>query len=148
MNEVEIVPMAAGHIAELAALESACFSEPWTQRAFAEELGRDYSRFLVALVGGTVAGYAGAQLLGDCAYICNVAVLPEFRRQGIAVRLMRAQIDLARRAGMSEITLEVRSSNSPARALYERLGFVRVGSRRGFYRNPPENAEIYTLAFA
>ena len=77
--------------------------------------------------------------------IVNVAVSPEFRRRYVASALIAAQTDAARAAGMREMTLEVRASNAPARALYEKFGFVHVGTRPNFYSGPKENAEIYTL---
>ena len=144
MNDILIVLMNERHIKAIAELERQCFSDPWSEDSLREELKQPFSVFLVAESDGEVAGYAGAQHLGDCAYICNVAVSPAFRRKGIALRLVREHIRRAAEAGMSEITLEVRTSNQPARELYEKCGFEQIGARPGFYSDPKENAEIYT----
>ena len=144
---IRICSMTEEHIPTIAHIERACFSEPWSEQALSEELGVPSAVFLTALLDGRVAGYMGAHHLGDCAYVCNVAVSPEYRRRTVASALVGAQIAAARNAGMGEITLEVRSSNQPARALYEKFGFTRLGTRPGFYSNPKENAEIYSLFF-
>lgn len=145
MNNITIVPMAAEHISAIAQIEKACFSTPWSEKALREELDVPAAHFVTALVNGTVAGYMGMQLAGDVGYVCNVAVSPDFRRCGVASALVAAQMAYAKAAGLSEISLEVRSSNTAARGLYEKLGFVWLGTRPRFYREPEENAEIYSL---
>lgn len=143
-EEISIVPMTVDHIPSIARIEEECFSTPWSEKALAEELNVPTAVFLTALFSGTVAGYMGLQAAGDVGYVCNVAVSPAFRRRGIASALMAAQIDRARALSLNELTLEVRTSNAAARALYEKLGFVRLGTRPHFYRNPAEDAEIYS----
>ena len=145
MNKIMIVPMAAEHIHDIAAIEKQCFSTPWSEQALHEELTLPAAVFLTALAGGEIAGYMGLQMAGGVGYVCNVAVSSHFRRRGVASALIRAQIDRAKKSGLSEITLEVRSSNAAARALYETFGFVRLGTRPNFYSNPQEDAEIYSL---
>lgn len=135
-----VVEMTESHLSEIAALEQLCFSEPWGEASLREELGQGL--FLVAVEGGAVAGYVGCQTVLDEGYITNVAVFPEYRRQGIAERLLTTLFERA--AGLTFITLEVRASNTPALALYEKLGFVRVGERRGYYRSPKEDAVLLT----
>ncbi len=145
MNEIMIVPMTEEHIPAIAELENQCFSEPWSEKALAEELNVPSALFLTAMIGGAVAGYMGVHHLGDCAYVCNVAVFPEFRRRSVASALLEAHMQRAKEAGMSEISLEVRTSNAAARTLYEKFGFEHLGTRPKFYRSPEENAEIYSL---
>ena len=137
--------MTAAHIPAIAAIERQCFSVPWSEKSLAEELDVPSAVFLTALIDGQVAGYMGVHHLGDCAYVDNVAVSPEFRRRSAASGLIEAHISKAREAGMSEISLEVRSSNIAARKLYEKFGFKHIGTRPHFYTEPKENAEIYTL---
>ncbi len=144
-EEIVIIPMKAAHIPQIARIEAECFSTPWSEKALAEELNVPSAVFLVAISRGTVAGYMGVHHLGDCAYVCNVAVSQAFRRRGVASRLIEAHIALAREAGMEEISLEVRTSNTAAKALYEKFGFEHLGTRPDFYSQPRENAEIYTL---
>lgn len=147
MNDiVKVIPMSPAHIPALAALERECFSDPWSEKALAEELDVPSAVFLTALMGEEVAGYMGAHYLGDSVYVCNIAVFPAFRRQSVASALLAAHMAEARERGMKEITLEVRVSNAAARSLYEKWGFENRGIRPRFYSDPEEGAAIYTLA--
>lgn len=132
--------MAQRHIAGIAEIERQCFPEPWSEDALREELGKGL--FLAAVEDGTVTGYVGCQTVLDEGYITNVAVLPAFRRRGVAERLLTALLGQAQ--GLAFVTLEVRASNAAAIALYEKLGFERAGVRRGFYRAPKEDAVLMT----
>ena len=98
--------------------------------------------WLVALDGDTVAGYVGSQTVMDESDMMNVAVHPDCRRQGIAEELVNALTDALREKESRCLTLEVRASNEPAKKLYEKLGFVSVGLRKNYYRNPREDALI------
>ena len=82
----------------------------------------------------------GLQIFSGEGYVTNVAVLPEYRRRGIAQRLIFAEFE----NGMDFITLEVRKSNTPAIRLYEKAGFENVGIRPHFYTSPDEDAVIMT----
>lgn len=144
---VKIVPMTADHLDGVAALERACFSRPWSREMLKEELDNACSAFLVAEDNGRVAGYAGLQVVLDEGYIANVAVDPDYRRQGIATRLVQVYIDFARANHLAFLTLEVRPSNTAAIILYGRLGFRSVGRRRNYYEHPKEDCLIMTLFF-
>ena len=85
----------------------------------------------------------GLQIFSREGYVTNVAVLCDYRRQGIAEKL----ISRAMENDMDFITLEVRKSNAPAIALYEKAGFEAVGIRPKFYSNPDEDAVIMTRNF-
>ena len=89
-----------------------------------------------------MAGYVGSQTVLDETDMMNVAVHPDFRRQGVARALILALTEELKNRGSHCLTLEVRASNDPARALYESLGFVLVGTRRNYYHNPKEDALI------
>lgn len=147
MNNIQIVPMAAEHISAIASIERECFSAPWSEKALAEELDVPSAVFVTALADGEIAGYVGMHHLGDVGYICNVAVSSDYRGMGIGGQLLEYLIDYARKNSLSEITLEVRTSNQAARKLYEKSGFERLGTRPNFYSNPKENAEIYSSFF-
>ena len=139
---MKIVEMNADHVAQVAELEKLCFSDPWSERSIAAELTNKLALWLVAEEYGRVAGYIGSQTVPDESDMMNVAVHPEFRRRGIAEALVTALCAALKAQGSVSLTLEVRASNDPAKALYEKLGFEQVGRRPNYYRNPKEDALI------
>ena len=139
---MRIETMTADHVSQVAALEAICFHDPWSEKSVASELTNPLSLWLVALNGDQVAGYVGSQSVLGESDMMNVAVHPDFRRQGIAEKLCLALVDALKEKGNHCLTLEVRASNDPAKALYEKLGFTQVGLRKNYYRNPKEDACI------
>ena len=137
-----IETMKSSHVAQVAQLEKICFSDPWSANSIASELTNKLSFWLVAMEGDTVAGYIGSQTVMDESDMMNVAVHPDFRRKGIAEALVNGLVEELKRKESRCLTLEVRASNAPAIALYEKLGFVEVGRRKNYYRNPREDALI------
>ena len=145
---VHIVPMTADHLDEIAALERVCFPDPWSRQMLAEELDNALSAFLVALDSeGKVAGYAGLQVILDEGTVTNIAVRPDCRKQGVASQLLQVFLNFAQGNRLAFLTLEVRASNTPAVALYQKLGFQEVGRRRNYYREPTEDALLLTVEF-
>lgn len=146
---VKIVPMTADHLEELEKLERICFSRPWSRKMLAEELENQCAAFLVAedSVSGRVLGYAGLMVVADEGYITNVAVFPEYRRQGIAAQILQVFLQFAAANHLAFLTLEVRPSNTAAIALYESFGFTERGRRRNYYDLPKEDALILTRDF-
>ena len=130
------------HVPQVAELEKICFADPWSERSVASELENSLSCWLVAMDGETLAGYVGSQTVLGETDMMNVAVRPDYRRQGIAENLILALIAALRARESHCLTLEVRDSNASARALYEKLGFSEIGRRRNYYRNPKEDALI------
>ena len=149
MDHVKIVPMNEGHLEELERLEKLCFSRPWSRHMLAEELENQCAAFLVAEdgVSGKVLGYAGLLVMADEGYITNVAVFPEYRRSGVAAKLIEVFENFARGDRLAFLTLEVRPSNAAAIALYRRFGFQEVGRRKNYYDLPKEDALILTRYF-
>lgn len=147
--KVNVVPMTADHLDELARLEKVCFSRPWSRQMLAEELDNACAAFLVALEEGTekVVGYAGLLVMADEGYITNVAVFPEYRRQGIAGQLLEVFLRFAQANALAFLTLEVRPSNEAAIALYQGYGFEEKGRRKNYYDFPKEDALILTREF-
>jgi len=137
-----IEPMNSFHVAQIAQLEEICFSDPWSERSIASELDNQLAFWLVAVEEGSVAGYIGSQTVMDETDMMNVAVHPDFRRKGIAEALVNSLVEQLRKMGSHCLTLEVRVSNAPAIALYEKLGFTEIGRRKNYYRNPREDALI------
>ena len=130
------------HVLQIAELEKLCFNDPWSENSIASELNNRLSCWLVALDGDSVVGYVGSQTVLGETDMMNIAVHPDYRRQGIAENLVSTLVEALREKGNHSLMLEVRVSNKPARTLYEKLGFQQVGLRKNYYRNPKEDACI------
>ena len=137
-----ILRMNESHVTAVAQLEQQCFCDPWSEKSIASELQNPLALWLVAEEDGVVAGYIGSQTVFPESDVMNVAVAPAFRRRGIAEALVSTLCERLAEDGNESLTLEVRASNTPAIALYEKLGFAQVGLRRNYYRNPKEDALI------
>lgn len=139
---MKIIPMTDAHVDAVADLEAICFADPWSANSVASELTNPLSCWLVALEADTVVGYIGSQTVMGETDMMNVAVHPDHRRKGVAVSLIHALVQKLKECESHCLTLEVRASNAPAIALYEKLGFTEAGRRRNYYRNPKEDALI------
>lgn len=139
---MNITRMNEAHVAQVAALEKLCFSDPWSETSVASELDNPLSLWLIAEEEGTVLGYVGSQTVLNETDMMNIAVRPECRRRGIAAALIGELVNQLRAHGSHVLRLEVRESNVPAIALYESMGFTQLGLRKNYYRNPKENALI------
>lgn len=142
-----ITKMQKCHTYEVAEVEKACFSKPWSQKALEAELSNSSAQFYVLTAASQVIGYCGMHIAADEAYIANIAVLPEHQGKGCGKKLTSHLVKTAKEKGCSFITLEVRPSNTKAVALYKNLGFEENGRRKGFYTSPTEDALIMTLNF-
>lgn len=139
---MEILRMQEGHVAQIAELEKQCFSDPWSENAVRYELTNPLSLWLVATQADRVVGYVGSQTVLGEADMMNLAVSPDHRREGIGEMLVNTLVEQLRQQGSHILLLEVRASNEPAIALYEKLGFVQVGRRPNYYFKPKEDALI------
>ena len=139
---IEFAEMQPRHVPQVAALEKICFADPWSEKSVASELENPLSYWLVAMDGEKLVGYVGSQTVLGETDMMNVAVCPDYRRQGIAEGLILALIAALKARESHCLTLEVRDSNASARALYEKLGFSEVGRRKNYYRSPKEDALI------
>lgn len=137
-----IQKMTVSHVSQVAELEKICFSDPWSETSIASELNNPLALWLVATEEGRVVGYVGSQTVMGETDMMNVAVHPDFRRQGIAEGLVEELVSELKRLESGCLTLEVRASNEPAQKLYEKLGFFQIGKRPNYYRNPREAALI------
>ena len=146
-NYIYIEKMNVKHIPMLAEIEKACFSKPWSEDGFLAELNNDTANFYTAMEGEKAVGYMGFYIICGQGYVANVAVLPSYRRKGIACRLIENAVHICKNSGAEFLSLEVRVSNSAAVALYEKYGFEKVGERKNFYSAPVENAYIMTKSF-
>jgi len=109
--------------------------QPWSPNSYAHELNKQTAFCWVAEVEGRLAGSLTMWDLVGEAEIANIAVHPDFWRQGIARALMQTALDKAAKLGLTRVMLEVRASNEPAQSLYRAFGFVEDGLRRGYYVN-------------
>ena len=137
-----ITTMNSDHVQQIADLEKLCFSDPWSATSIASELDNSLSHWLVCLDSERVAGYVGSQTVMDESDMMNIAVHPDYRRQGIGEKLIDTLAYELKQRGSRCLTLEVRASNMPALALYQKLGFSQIGLRKNYYRNPKEDACI------
>ena len=137
-----ITEMNATHVAQVAELEKICFADPWSEKSVASELDNIWALWLVAVEDDQVVGYIGSQTSIDETDVMNVAVHPDCRRRGIAEMLIVRLVEELKKKSSHALMLEVRASNAPAIALYEKLGFLQVGCRKNYYRNPKEDALI------
>ena len=143
LHKLEIISMGPSHVPAIAALEAATFSAPWDEASIRGELENPLALWLAAEdEAGRFLGYVGSQTCFEDADILNVCVAPAARRQGVAEALMRELEARLIPKGVEQITLEVRASNAPAIALYAKLGYARVGVRKGYYEKPREDAII------
>ena len=140
---MEINAMKEAQVPQIAALERVCFSDPWSEKSILSELENPLSCWLVAMDGEHLAGYVGSQTVLGETDMMNLAVDPDYRRKGLGKELILSLIEALRQRESRCLTLEVRDSNAPARALYEGLGFQEIGRRKNYYRNPKEDALIY-----
>ena len=142
-DELNISGLCESDVSQIAEIEKLCFSDPWSRESLKEELTNPLAVYFVCRKGETVLGYIGTRMIADVCEIENVAVHPEHRRRGIAEKLLNALFsDLSEE--ICDVQLEVRESNEPARALYEKLGFCACGRRKNYYEKPREDAILYT----
>ena len=137
-----ITKMNESHVLQIAQLEKLCFNDPWSENSIASELDNSLSLWLVALEGDNVIGYVGSQTVLGETDMMNIAVHPDHRKQGIGTALIVGLIGALERKGSHSLMLEVRASNQQAISVYHALGFVEVGRRKNYYRNPREDALI------
>jgi ribosomal-protein-alanine N-acetyltransferase len=136
-----LVRLQPEYLAGVAELERICFAaEPWSEAALGV-LCRDHGAgFAVLDEQNRVLAYGGMTYAADEGAITNIATHPDARRQGLGRAIVQALIQEATSFGLTELYLEVRTSNTPAIALYTLLGFETIGTRKNFYRHPTEDA--------
>ena len=139
-----IADAAIAHIEAIEELEKQCFSQPWTREQLISQLPDEQHEFLAALHEGRPVGYVGMMCVLDEGYIANVAVSPDWRRQGIGDALIAELLRRAVSRELAFVTLEVRAGNEAAKALYAKHGFVPVGLRKKYYASPTEDAVLMT----
>lgn len=130
---------------EIASIEKHCFSTPWSENQI--KSSDNSTVFFLAKAEDKTVGYGGMYTVLDEGYVTNIGVLPEFRRKGIATKIVNKLIDYSIEKALSFLSLEVRVSNIAAISLYKSLGFQEVGRRKDYYCEPKEDALIMTRYF-
>jgi ribosomal-protein-alanine N-acetyltransferase len=140
---VDIVTMRRRHLRSVLRIEQQVYPRPWSASLFLSELALRGSRaYIVARVGRAVVGYAGLMLAGTEGHVTTIAVDPALHRKGIGTRLLVVLARTAVARGASALTLEVRTSNRAAQAMYRRFGFSPAGVRKGYYADTGEDAIV------
>lgn len=141
--EISTRPMQEKDLPAVLRIERRSFPNPWSERTFRGLLRRGDSALLVAEDReGNVLGYAALWISGSEAELGDLAVRSDARRRGVGRALLWEAMAAAARLGAAAVFLEVRTSNLPARRLYEAAGFERVGTHPGYYERPREDALV------
>lgn len=141
-DPVIIRMMEEGDLEEAAKLEAMCFLEPWSLKLLKDSFQGPWDTLFVAEKQDELCGYMALRILAGEGELQRIAVYPEYRRQGIASKLMEKMDIFFRANGVGDATLEVRAGNQAALNLYKSYGFAEEGIRKGYYRNPTEDAVI------
>jgi len=135
---IALEPMRRRHVREILTIEEQVYPKPWTLGVFTSEIDlvkRGERYYVVAVGADKVVGYAGLMFALDEAHITNIAVDPQFRRQGIAHMLMSHIVEQAIAHKSEALKLEVRVGNTAAQELYRHFGFAPAGVRQRYYEN-------------
>ena len=142
-QELTAAPMAVSDLDQVLDIERASFPTPWTRAAFCYEIEQNkVARCTAMRTRGGVVGYLCFWEIGHEIHITNLAVHPQWRRRGVARRLLAAALAGGVARGVTLAFLEVRPSNTRALALYESLGFQVIGRRNGYYFDTGEDALV------
>jgi ribosomal-protein-alanine N-acetyltransferase len=116
----------------------------WSREQYDTALsGSAPARFIWVAEDEVLQGFVVGQAIGSEWELENIVVAAFARRQGLGTQLVQCFMNKASENGAETIFLEVRESNAPARRLYEKMEFTEVGRRKGYYRDPPEDAILY-----
>ena len=140
---IHILKMTTEHIKEVHKIEEDCFSIPWSEKSFYDELTKNkMAIYIVAKEDDEIVGYGGMWHVINEGHITNIAVKKQHRKKGIGTKIINALIDIAKEKEMIGITLEVRVSNDIAKSLYKKSGFIIEGIRKEYYDDNKEDAIV------
>lgn len=140
-QRVKLIPAGQEHLGAIAEIARLSFPDPWSEALFQQTLAHDSNQIWCAMAGDAVIGYLVLSRCGDAMNVDDIAVHPDYRRQGVARMLLEQAHENGRD---STFLLEVRESNAGAIALYQALGYVQVGYRKRYYTCPSEGAVLMT----
>jgi len=144
-ESISFRPMTTADMDEIMVIERSSYRFPWSLGFFLQELQVACARSILAEADGKIIGYVLFWLLPGTIDIHNVATHVNFRRRGVAKLLLGRVLGQAKEQSIDRVTLEVRKSNLPAQRLYESIGFVITGLRKGYYSDDGEDALAMTL---
>jgi ribosomal-protein-alanine N-acetyltransferase len=134
--QLDLIPryrrMTGADLDAVIAIEEMIYPHPWTRGNFSDALVAGYHCW-IAECGGEMAGYTVVTIAAGEVHLLNLSVASPWQRRGIGREMLNFVLRLARGSGAGRILLEVRPSNSAARALYAAAGFAEIGTRRGYY---------------
>lgn len=147
-EEVTFRKMTLEDIDAVYEIEHSSFSLPWTKEAFFYEmLDNQHAYYVLAEIADEIVGFCGLWIIMDECHVTNIAIRPEHRGKKLGEKLMRAAMGTAIENGAKAMTLEARVSNTPARNLYEKLGFKNGGIRKSYYSDNYEDAIVMWVNF-
>lgn len=147
-KEVTFRKMTVEDIDAVYEIEHASFSLPWTKEAFFYEMmDNQHAYYVLAETEDGIVGFCGLWIIMDECHVTNIAIRPDQRGKKMGEKLMRAAIETAKDNGAKAMTLEARVSNTPARNLYEKLGFKNGGIRKSYYSDNFEDAIVMWVNF-
>lgn len=139
-------PMTESDIDAVCQVEESSFPIPWSRESFVKEVTENnLAHYFVADIDGKAVGYAGMWLIWDGADVTNIAVLPAYQGYGIGTALVKKLAQEVRMSGAQTLMLEVRRSNERAQHVYNKIGFVVCGERKGYYEDNREDAILMQL---
>lgn len=141
-SKITVHKMKFEESAAVAEMEHQIFPDKWSERAVLDTLENEQTICLTAEKAGRLIGYLFAYVAADEADIARVAVLKESRKQGVGSELMKELKKVGQEQELKKLLLDVRRSNTAARAFYKKLGFTEDGVRPGFYEKPEEDAVL------
>lgn len=143
INDIIIGKMTIEDIEEVLVIENLCFTLPWTRQSFVDEISQNnHAHYHIIKHSKKTIGYSGLWKVLDEGHITNIAIHPDYRRMGMASKLLNHMLDYCVNQQISSLTLEVRASNIAAQNLYKKYGFVEAGIRKAYYSDNKEDAII------
>ena len=151
LKHFSIIPLKEEGLAEVLEIENCSFPTPWTRKIYVMALASPQTRIFLlknpAAKNFSLIGYICLYFGHDTAHLLKIATSPRLRRQGFATHLLDFALEVLTRHEISELLLEVREHNHPARCFYEKFGFQLKGIIPNYYHDTDENALVMGLDF-
>jgi len=143
----DVMVLGEDDVQDLIELEAQCFEYHWTREQFLLGLSRKAFKVLGIRHEGLLAGYIAFSMIEDEMEILNLAVRPEFRRHGLAARLLADSFRVCEKNNIKKSFLDVKVSNEPALSLYRKFGYKKIGVRKKYYPDTKEDALLFRYDF-